>query len=63
MKNTTKAIIGMKRGGKAPTQTLMMRKKTRSKPVVGDPYDNYNQEQDSEVIAHRAYQEQSSTLH
>ena len=55
MKNTTKAIIGMKRGGKAPTQTLMMRKKTRSKPVVGDPYDNYNQEQDSEVIAHRAY--------
>ena len=41
MKNTTKAIMGMKRGGQAPTQTLMMKKKVSGKPLR-NPYDNYD---------------------
>jgi hypothetical protein len=61
LKNTAKAIIGMKRGGKAPTQTLMMKK--QSSKMKANPYGEYNMEQDSEIIGYRAYQEQSSTLH
>lgn len=60
MKETGKAIAGMKRGGKAPTQTLMM-KKTLSKGNT-NPYGDYNPELDADIMALRAYQEQSSTL-
>lgn len=55
MKETAKANIGMKRGGKAPTQTLMM-KKNISKGNT-NPYGEFNPELDTDIMALRAYQE------
>jgi hypothetical protein len=53
MKETAKTIIGMKRGGKAPTQTLMMKKQLSKNNT--NPYGDYNPDLDGDIMALRAY--------